>query len=49
MRVTGTAAAQPIGGHRKRILASEQGWLLARLAGRLDLTVRMLAEKRYSS
>lgn len=43
LRETGTAAALPMGGHRKRILASEQGWLLARLAERPDLTVRGLA------
>lgn len=43
LRATGTAAARPMGGHRKRILASEQAWLLARLAARPDLTVRALA------
>ena len=43
LRATGTAAARPMGGRRKRILASEQGWLLARLAARPDLTVRALA------
>ena len=43
LRATGTAAARPMGGHRKRILASEQAWLLARLADRPDLTVRALA------
>ena len=43
LRATGTAAARPMGGHRKRILASEQAWLLARLAERPDLTVRALA------
>jgi transposase len=32
-----------MGGHRKRILASEQPWLLARLAEQPDLTVRALA------
>jgi transposase len=43
LRSTGTAAARPMGGHRPRILASEQAWLLARLAERPDLTVRALA------
>ena len=43
LRATGSAAARPMGGHRKRILASEQEWLLARLADRPDLTVRALA------
>ena len=43
LRATGTAAARPMGGHRKRILAAEQTWLLARLAERPDLTVRALA------
>jgi transposase len=32
-----------MGGHRKRVLASQQEWLLARLAECPDLTVRVLA------
>ena len=43
LRLTGSASARPMGGHRKRILMSEQAWLLARLAERPDLTVRSLA------
>lgn len=42
LRATGSAEALPMGGHRKRILASEQAWLLARLAEQPDLTVRSL-------
>lgn len=42
LRATGSAAARPMGGHRKRILASEQGWMLERLASCPDLTVRAL-------
>lgn len=43
LRATGSAAAQPMGGHRKRVLASEQGWMLMRLEECPDLTVRALA------
>ena len=43
LRATGSAAAKPMGGHRRRILASEQAWLLARIEARPDLTVRALA------
>jgi transposase len=43
LRATGSAAARPMGGHRKRVLSSEQAWLLARLEERPDLTVRSLA------
>jgi len=43
LRATGSAAARPMGGHRKRILASEQGWMLERLSVCPDLTVRALA------
>jgi transposase len=42
-RVTGTAAARPMGGHRRRVLEAEQGWMLARLEECPDLTVRALA------
>jgi transposase len=43
LRATGSAASRPMGGHRKRVLASQQGWLLGRLAECPDLTVRLLA------
>ena len=43
LRLTGSAASRPMGGHRKRILASQQEWLLGRLAQCPDLTVRVLA------
>jgi transposase len=53
LRETGSAAARPMGGHRKRILAFEQAWMLERLAACPDLTVRALAlelrERGYSS
>jgi transposase len=43
LRATGSAASRPMGGHRKRVLASQQEWLLGRLAEAPDLTVRVLA------
>ena len=43
LRATGSAASRPMGGHRKRVLASQQEWLLGRLAECPDLTVRVLA------
>lgn len=43
LRATGSAASRPMGGHRKRILLSEQSWMLQRLAECPDLTVRGLA------
>jgi transposase len=43
LRSTGSAASRPMGGHRKRVLASQQAWLLGRLAECPDLTVRLLA------
>ena len=53
LRATGSASARPMGGHRKRVLASEQAWMLERLAARPDLTVRALAlelrERGYGS
>jgi transposase len=43
LRATGSAAARPMGGRRRRILAEEEPWLLARLAERPDLTMLALA------
>jgi transposase len=43
LRKTGDAGALAMGGHRRRVLASEQGWLLTRLEASPDLTVRGLA------
>lgn len=45
LRETGSAAARPVGGRRPRILASEQAWLLARMAEQPDLTMRALAHE----
>jgi transposase len=39
-RATGSAAAKPMGGHRRRILLSERDWLLARIVEKPDLTLR---------
>jgi transposase len=39
-RVSGSAAAKPMGGHRRRILLAERDWLLARIAEKADLTLR---------
>tara|TARA_R110001606_G_scaffold119714_6_gene251150 strand:+ start:2111 stop:2533 length:423 start_codon:yes stop_codon:yes gene_type:complete len=53
LRATGSAAAKPMGGHRRRILAAEQAWILGRLKEQPDLTVRALAielrERGFSS
>lgn len=43
LRATGSAASRPMGGHRRRMLACEQSWMLARLDEQPDLTVRALA------
>lgn len=43
LRTTGSAAAQPMGGRRPRVLASEQAWMLSRLEESPDVTVRALA------
>ena len=44
-RASGSAAAKPMGGHRRRILLGERDWLLARIAEKPDLTLRaVLAE-----
>ena len=39
-RASGSAAAKPMGGHRRRVLAGERDWLLARIAEKPDLTLR---------
>jgi len=39
-QANGSAAAQPMGGHRPRLLAGERDWLLARIAEKPDLTLR---------
>jgi transposase len=41
-RATGSAAARPMGGHRRYVLAGERDWLLARLAETPDITLRAL-------
>ena len=41
-RATGSAAAKPMGGHRRRVLAPERDWLLARVAAKPDLTLNAL-------
>jgi len=44
-RATGSAAVYWLGSHRPRVLAGKRDWLLARLAEKLDLTLRaMVAE-----
>jgi transposase len=44
-RASGSAAAKPMGGHRRRILRSEREWLLGRITEKPDLTLRaVLAE-----
>jgi transposase len=42
LRVEGTAAAKPMGGARRAVLASERAWLLARIAAEPDLTLRAI-------
>jgi len=39
-RASGSAAAYRMGGHRRRSLAGERDWLLARLGEKPDLTLR---------
>ena len=41
-RLTGSAAAKPMGGHRPLVLLSEREWLLARIAVAPDVTLRGL-------
>ena len=42
-RVTGSAAAKPVGGQRPFALAGERDWLLTQIAVRPDVTLRALA------
>lgn len=41
-RRTGSAAARPMGGNRRYVLAGERDWLLGRLAEKPDVTLRAL-------
>ena len=41
-RVSGSAAAKPMGGRRPFALADERDWLLARIAEKPDITLRAL-------
>jgi len=41
-RATGSAAALPMGGARRAVLAGERDWLLARIAETPDLTLRAI-------
>ena len=41
-RMTGSAAARPLGRRQPRSLAAEREWLLARLAAKPDVTLRAL-------
>ena len=41
-RATGSAAALPMGGVRRQVLAGERAWLLARIAEAPDLTLRAI-------
>jgi transposase len=41
-RSTGIAAAYWMGGHRRRVLAGERDWIVARIAEKPDLTLRAL-------
>ena len=41
-RATGSAAALPMGGVRRLVLAGERAWLLARIAEKPDLTLRAI-------
>ena len=41
-RATGSAAALPMGGVRRAVLAGERDWLLARIAETPDLTLRAI-------
>jgi transposase len=43
LRQTGSAAAKPMGGVRRAVLAGEREWLLARITAAPDLTLRALA------
>jgi transposase len=52
-RATGSAAAKPMGGRRRLVLASEREWLLGRIAAEPDVTLRgllaELAERRVTA
>jgi transposase len=41
-RRTGTAAAKPMGGRRRAVLAAHRDWLLSRVAEKRDLTLHAL-------
>jgi transposase len=43
LRQTGSAAAKPMGGVRRAVLANEREWLLVRINAAPDLTLRALA------
>jgi transposase len=43
LRDTGSAGSRPMGGHKKRVLAGEQQWMLFQLEECPRLTVRGLA------
>ena len=45
VRVTGSAAAKPMGGKRPFLLEAERDWLLARLDQKPDLTLHALRER----
>jgi transposase len=42
LRTSGSAAAKPMGGVRRAVLAGERDWLLARIAERPDLSLRAI-------
>ena len=42
LRTTGSAAARPMGGVRRAVLAGERDWLLARIEEKPDLTLRAI-------
>jgi transposase len=42
LRMEGSPAARPMGGHRPLVLASERAWLLARIGEQPDLTLRAI-------
>jgi len=44
-RATGSAAAKPMGGVRRAVLADHRVWLLGRVGEKRDLTLQMLQEE----
>ena len=42
LRTSGSAAAKPMGGVRRAVLAGERDWLLGRIADQPDVTLRAL-------